>query len=441
MRRPAADPAAGGSGPRPMIRAAGRPVMGSPETSAADGLTHPGEDKAFRHRPLRRPTPPRGTSPAATPTHRHGLTLPCRAELGHNLRRKATAGPARTLQSTRRPGRIPNRIPNPRSDPCKPFPENKHAGVLEVPGCDDRFGGRGGVRPDRPIGPASADRGPFFSPRADAPTRWSSRLRRPARASTYRPTASRRRPSPRPLADAHNRGVHVEVILDRSQETGNYSEADFFQHAGITTYIDARHQIAHNKIMIIDGQVVVTGSFNFTKQAKDGNTENLLVIHDARLAARYATNWQEHIRPTPSTTTGRRPPPVLPSRNPIRAVATSPRGPTRSNPSAVLTTTRPRPPTFRDWSPGAVDKPVGAGLLSISCPPVGPGQVAQLVEHRTENPGVAGSIPALPTYARVATFHNSGIFMTCGKKTRFRGFSSSGGRSRTYDTRIMIPLL
>ena len=25
------------------------------------------------------------------------------------------------------------------------------------------------------------------------------------------------------------------------------------------------------------------------------------------------------------------------------------------------------------------------------------GQIAQLVEHRTENPGVAGSIPALPT--------------------------------------------
>jgi len=25
------------------------------------------------------------------------------------------------------------------------------------------------------------------------------------------------------------------------------------------------------------------------------------------------------------------------------------------------------------------------------------GQVAQLVEHRTENPGVGGSIPSLPT--------------------------------------------
>ena len=32
------------------------------------------------------------------------------------------------------------------------------------------------------------------------------------------------------------------------------------------------------------------------------------------------------------------------------------------------------------------------------------GQIAQLVEHRTENPGVAGSIPALPT-----TLYHSGV--------------------------------
>ncbi len=67
------------------------------------------------------------------------------------------------------------------------------------------------------------------------------------------------------LVDAHKRGVNVEVVLDKSQRTEKYSSADFLRNAGIPTFIDARHAIAHNKIMVIDGATVLTGSFNFTK--------------------------------------------------------------------------------------------------------------------------------------------------------------------------------
>jgi phosphatidylserine/phosphatidylglycerophosphate/cardiolipin synthase-like enzyme len=65
-------------------------------------------------------------------------------------------------------------------------------------------------------------------------------------------------------------------------------------HAGIRTLIDGKHPIAHNKIMVIDGQTVITGSFNFTKAAEEGNAENLLVIRDATLAAKYTENWNVH---------------------------------------------------------------------------------------------------------------------------------------------------
>ncbi len=101
-------------------------------------------------------------------------------------------------------------------------------------------------------------------------------------------------PIARALVDAHKRGVHVEVILDKSQRSEKYSSADFVAHAGIPTYIDAEHAIAHNKIMIVDGRFVVTGSFNFTKSAEEHNAENLLVIHDPLLAATYAANWKAH---------------------------------------------------------------------------------------------------------------------------------------------------
>lgn len=103
-------------------------------------------------------------------------------------------------------------------------------------------------------------------------------------------------PIARALVEAQRRGVNVRVILDKSQRTEKYSEADFLHNEGVPTLIDAEHAIAHNKIMIIDGYLVLTGSFNFTKAAEEKNAENLLVINDPVLARQYLDNWQEHER-------------------------------------------------------------------------------------------------------------------------------------------------
>jgi phosphatidylserine/phosphatidylglycerophosphate/cardiolipin synthase-like enzyme len=101
-------------------------------------------------------------------------------------------------------------------------------------------------------------------------------------------------PIAKALLSAHKRGVKVEVILDKSQRTQKYSSATFLFNAGIPVKIDAQHAIAHNKVMVIDGETVITGSFNFTKAAEEKNAENLLVIRDRKLAERYTKNWQEH---------------------------------------------------------------------------------------------------------------------------------------------------
>ncbi len=93
------------------------------------------------------------------------------------------------------------------------------------------------------------------------------------------------KPIAQALLDAKKRGVEVRIILDKSQRTERYSEADFFAHMGIPTFIDPVHAIAHNKIMIIDNNTVITGSFNFTKAAEEHNAENLLVLHSTDLAS------------------------------------------------------------------------------------------------------------------------------------------------------------
>ena len=96
------------------------------------------------------------------------------------------------------------------------------------------------------------------------------------------------------LKRAHDRGIEVKVILDKSQQTERYSSATFLRHAGIPVWIDRKHAIAHNKVMIVDGRTVITGSFNFTKSAEERNAENLLIINDSRIAAEYVGNWKKH---------------------------------------------------------------------------------------------------------------------------------------------------
>jgi phosphatidylserine/phosphatidylglycerophosphate/cardiolipin synthase-like enzyme len=111
-------------------------------------------------------------------------------------------------------------------------------------------------------------------------------------------------PIARALVDAHNRGVDVQVILDKSQRSERYSSATFLTNEGIPTFIDAAHKIAHNKVMIIDGKTIITGSFNFTKSAEEGNAENLLVISNAPdLAQKYSANWKEHLHHSKPFTT------------------------------------------------------------------------------------------------------------------------------------------
>ena len=98
-------------------------------------------------------------------------------------------------------------------------------------------------------------------------------------------------PIAKALVSAKQRGVSVQVILDKSQRSEHYSGATFLANAGIRTLIDEQPSIAHSKVIIIDGTSVITGSFNFTRSAQQYNAENLIVIRDGVLAQHYTQNW------------------------------------------------------------------------------------------------------------------------------------------------------
>ena len=104
-------------------------------------------------------------------------------------------------------------------------------------------------------------------------------------------------PIARALLQAKRRGVRIVAVLDKSNRSQKYSAATFLQNMEIPVYIDDRHAIAHNKIMIIDNRVVITGSFNFTKAAETKNAENLLILEDMPdLTRAYRENFEKHRR-------------------------------------------------------------------------------------------------------------------------------------------------
>jgi phosphatidylserine/phosphatidylglycerophosphate/cardiolipin synthase-like enzyme len=97
------------------------------------------------------------------------------------------------------------------------------------------------------------------------------------------------------LVEAKLRGVHVDIVLDHSNEKETYSDLHFFMEQGVVPLIDTHHAIAHNKVMVIDGRTIVTGSFNFTHQAENENAENLLILKGhPELVRSYRQNFAEH---------------------------------------------------------------------------------------------------------------------------------------------------
>jgi phosphatidylserine/phosphatidylglycerophosphate/cardiolipin synthase-like enzyme len=98
------------------------------------------------------------------------------------------------------------------------------------------------------------------------------------------------------LAEAQLRGVKVRMSLDKQATGEHYSGGTYLADHQVAVWTDGQHPIAHNKVMIIDGSTIITGSFNFTRQAENSNAENLLVITGKpKIAKAYEENFQRHL--------------------------------------------------------------------------------------------------------------------------------------------------
>ena len=99
----------------------------------------------------------------------------------------------------------------------------------------------------------------------------------------------------RALNEVHKRGVEVKVILD-DDKADKKSELDFLERKGIDTYLDSKHEKAHSKVILIDGQTIITGSFNFSDRHEESTADNVVLIEDkAKLMEAYEGNFKAHL--------------------------------------------------------------------------------------------------------------------------------------------------
>jgi phosphatidylserine/phosphatidylglycerophosphate/cardiolipin synthase-like enzyme len=106
------------------------------------------------------------------------------------------------------------------------------------------------------------------------------------------------------LVEAARRGVNIQIVADRSQREASSSLITSLKNKGIPIWIDESVAIAHNKVMVIDEKMVITGSYNLTNAAEDRNAENILFIQSKELADQYKRYWKnrrEHATPLLNT--------------------------------------------------------------------------------------------------------------------------------------------
>ena len=93
------------------------------------------------------------------------------------------------------------------------------------------------------------------------------------------------------MAEKIKAGVKVKGIFEKTQRS-EYTEYEFLKNAGADVQWDTNSYNMHHKVIVIDGAVVITGSYNFSKNANTVNDENCIIIHDRGVAGEFLKEYE-----------------------------------------------------------------------------------------------------------------------------------------------------
>ena len=95
------------------------------------------------------------------------------------------------------------------------------------------------------------------------------------------------------IVNKANQGLAVAGVMEESQVKSNQgTEYDTFKKAGLSVYLDGNINNMHHKVFIIDEEIVIFGSYNFSASAERKNDENVMIIFDRDFAAQFLAEFQ-----------------------------------------------------------------------------------------------------------------------------------------------------
>ena len=96
------------------------------------------------------------------------------------------------------------------------------------------------------------------------------------------------------LYAAKARGVRIRVLVDRERAEAGGSGIRGLRLNGITVRSLGvpEQSLMHHKFAVFDERLVATGSYNWTNSAEHANYENLLVLDEAEIVARFQQEFQ-----------------------------------------------------------------------------------------------------------------------------------------------------
>ncbi|KAM0728797.1 Mitochondrial cardiolipin hydrolase [Formica fusca] len=94
------------------------------------------------------------------------------------------------------------------------------------------------------------------------------------------------------IINAHKRGVVVRIVLDESMTQNDGSQTMCFYKEGIKPKFKQLDVLMHHKFVIIDNNILITGSTNWTMAAFFGNFENLMVTNESGLVKPFINEFE-----------------------------------------------------------------------------------------------------------------------------------------------------
>lgn len=96
------------------------------------------------------------------------------------------------------------------------------------------------------------------------------------------------------IISAYKHGVNVRIVTDKTQAAGKKSLVSQIRATGIPVLTNKKHKIEHNKFAVFDDVHVVSGSYNWTTNATNYNSENCLFFDqpDMEYSKRFEYLWK-----------------------------------------------------------------------------------------------------------------------------------------------------